>query len=1292
MTVRGQTVAVASAFASNANICAGASTNLTANGTFGVPPYSVTWNPGGLAGSPVSVSPTVSTIYTAVVTDACGITSTQTVNVNVTPVTNPGFTISPNPVCVGDPVTVTGLGAGPATSYDWLLPSSSSPAVNNQQVLNGISYANPGTYSITLNYAQGTCVFPQTFNITVNPLPPLPIISSNGPVCEGDPINLDGPAIAGATYAWTGPNGFVSALEDPVISNATLSNSGTYQLTITVNGCSSPTANLNVVVNPLPALPVLGSNSPVCEGQTINLSSNNVPGGTYSWTGPNGFVSALEDPVINNATIGMSGTYNLSIALGTCVSPTANINIVVNPLPVINVSNTGPYCTASTIQLNAAGGTNYAWTGPGGFNSNLQNPVIANCSIANSGIYTVVVSDAAGCTASATTNVVVNSTLVVVPGSNSPLCAGDVLNLTCPAIAGGTYAWSGPNGFNSNLQNPTVNNAGNVNSGSYTINVTDANGCTGTANVNVVVNALPAANANNNSPVCAGDNVQLNASGGTVYSWSGPAGYINNNQNPIMAAVTTGMSGSYTVVVTDANNCSASASTNVVINPIPAGIASNNGPYCEGSNISLSVNTGSSFSWTGPAGFNSALQNPVINNSTAGMSGVYSVTVSDANNCSASFNTNVVVNALPNAGALNNGPFCEGNNIALSASGGNTYAWSGPNAYNSVLQNPVIPNCSVSDAGAYTVVVIDANNCSASAVTNVIVNTLPIANAGNNGPYCINNTINLNASGGISYSWVGPGGFNSVLQNPVLPNAALLNSGNYTVTVTDANGCTSTASTQVQVNATLNVVASYSGAACEGQSFTLDVTQVPAASYAWTGPNTYNSVLQSPTINNAQMNMAGVYSVTVSTPSGCTGTSTINVSVLAAPAPNAGNNGPLCAGANLLLNASGGNSYSWTGPNGFNSNLQNPAINNAGTNAAGTYQVLVTAASGCTAITGTQVVINPTPLINITGNTTICEGSTISLIATGGITCTWSTPSGSTQNGFNLNIGSATMSDAGNYSATVSDAIGCSSSQTVNITIQNGPDASFGSSVTTGCAPECIDFIALNPGNIVSYEWRSEGQVVATSSSPSICFPAEGLYDISLSAQAANGCINTMLLADYINMEARPLADFITDRSEAPDSDPVINFSNTSVGGSIFSWDFDDGSTENGTEVSHTFPGEGEYCVVLSATTLSGCSDEKEVCIKINPDFFIFIPNAFSPNGDGVNDKFEIKGTGVQEFELQIFDRWGGRLLSLNDFTTDWDGNVGGNSLAQGIYIYHLRVKSPSGKTKEYTGDITLIR
>ena len=135
-----------------------------------------------------------------------------------------------------------------------------------------------------------------------------PTPTSNSPVCAGSTINLSTSAVGGATYSWTGPNGFTSSLQSPTIANATAAMAGIYNVTVTTNSCTSAAGSTTpVVVNVIASTPTPTSNSPVCAGSTINLSTTAVGGATYSWTGPNGFTSSLQNPTIANATAAMAG-------------------------------------------------------------------------------------------------------------------------------------------------------------------------------------------------------------------------------------------------------------------------------------------------------------------------------------------------------------------------------------------------------------------------------------------------------------------------------------------------------------------------------------------------------------------------------------------------------------------------------------------------------------------------------------------------------------------------------------------------------------------------------------------------------------------------------------------------------------------------------------------------------------------------------------------------------------------------------------------------------------------------
>src|SRR6202007_179650 len=148
--------------------------------------------------------------------------------------------------------------------------------------------------------------------------PSTPTASNGGPYCEGATISLSTPTVASATYSWTGPNGFTSAVQHPTRAHATTADAGTYSVTVTVNGCTSAAGTTNVVVNAIPATPTASNGGPYCEGNTIALFTPTVAGATYSWTGPNGFTSTQQNPTVPNATTADAGTYSVTIAATSC--------------------------------------------------------------------------------------------------------------------------------------------------------------------------------------------------------------------------------------------------------------------------------------------------------------------------------------------------------------------------------------------------------------------------------------------------------------------------------------------------------------------------------------------------------------------------------------------------------------------------------------------------------------------------------------------------------------------------------------------------------------------------------------------------------------------------------------------------------------------------------------------------------------------------------------------------------------------------------------------------------------
>ena len=314
----------------------------------------------------------------------------------------------------------------------------------------------------------------------------------------------------------------------------------------------------------------------VCVGDPIDLFANatGVTGSaTYSWTGPNTFVSGNINPTLANVGTLATGTYSLVVHdTGTCTYY-SNVNVVVNTLITsISASSNGPLCPGDSLKLFSPAYTNtsYNWSGPGPFTSTVQNPVTP-FTIADTGIYTIVATN--GCNSlSATTHVGTTQPGIPYITYVSPVCSGHTLNLAANSSTSGcTYQWTGPS-FSTSGQNPSIPNVSTSNSGNYSV-VATSQGCTNVDTVAITIYKTPSApTVGSNSPLCAGDTLKLTASdtsSGIAYTWNGPGPYFSSLQNPIVLNTTTAGTGTYSATATvTATGCSASNNTYVLINPV----------------------------------------------------------------------------------------------------------------------------------------------------------------------------------------------------------------------------------------------------------------------------------------------------------------------------------------------------------------------------------------------------------------------------------------------------------------------------------------------------------------------------------------------------------------------------------------------------------------------------------------------------------------------------------------------------------------------------------------------------
>ncbi|MGK0391061.1 MAG: gliding motility-associated-like protein, partial [Maribacter sp.] len=596
------------------------------------------------------------------------------------------------------------------------------------------------------------------------------------------------------------------------------------------------------------------------------------------------------------------------------------------------------------------------------------------------------------------------------------------------------YEWEGPNGFNSVNQNPSITSATLLNAGTYTVIVTDASGCINIATTDVVVNDLPTPTAVNDSPVCFGGNVNLIATGGTNYEWEGPDGFTSTSQSPSLINTTLLANGTYTVIVTDGNSCTATAETIVTIYPLPNSGAFSNGPICNGDILTLTGTGGISYEWEGPDGFAMSGAAAIVNPVTLLSAGIYTVTVTDINGCTNVSTTNVIVNELPIVTANSNSPVCVNETIILNADGGVSYEWEGPDSFSSTDQSPSIPLVALNNGGVYTVTVTDANGCLNTNTTTVIINELPIVLANNDSPVCPGFDVQLTASGGDSYVWSSSTGFSSNEQNPLLSNADINDNGVYTVTATYNNGCTSTASTNVQVFNTVVQVASNNSPICLGETAQLSVTGDPNWTYEWSNSNGYNATGQNPSFEGDEVSDSGTYSVTITDNNGCEGVFNTIVVISDFPSIMTETSGPACefASVQLITTYNPIWNYEWEGPNNFIDSISDPILENVTEINEGYYYVSVTNATGCETIDTIFLDVYDDLMAVPYGDTIIYETQSTIIGVSDGVNVIWN-PTNTLNCSDCLDV-VAMPEETTVYQVVVSDEYGCL--DTFNITVE----------------------------------------------------------------------------------------------------------------------------------------------------------------------------------------------------------------------------------------------------------------
>ena len=1244
-----------------------------------------------------TATPAVTTTYTVTVSDLNGCTNTASVVITVDPIPD---------VDAGADQTICNLqnvviGGSPTSTvvnaaYLW----------DNAATLDDNTLANPTaspnvttTYTVTVTHPNG-CTNTDQIVVNVNPLPnvdagaDLAICIGGSSVIGGSPTS----STAGVSYLWDN----ASTLDDNTLANPTANPvvTTTYTVTVTdLNGCTN-TDQILVTVNPLPIADA-GTDQNLCNGLSLQLGGapTGPPGSIYLWDN----AASLNDNTLANPTANptVTTTYTVTVTDVNGCTNTDQVVITVIPIPDADAGPDQTICNLQAIPIGGSPTTSIAgasilWDNAASLNDNtLANPV-ASPNVTTT--YTVTVTHPNGCTNTDQMTVTVNPLPGIDAGADRDICIGNstVLGGTPTSATATNYLWDNAATLDDNtIANPTATPTVTT---TYSLTVTDANGCVNTDQVVITVNPLPIADAGIDQTICDRDTISIGSTANLLYTylWDNASTLDDNTLSDPRAfpSVTT----TYTVTVTEtATSCTNTDQVTITVIPIPFADAGSDDTLCVGSSTTIGGNptgpVGTSFAWDNAG----SLSDPSASNPVAAPFATTTYTVTVTNTSTGCTNTDavtIVVNPNPIVDAGADVDICEGDTIQIGGSPtgpvGALYSWdNGTFLDDATISNPL---AFPTDTTTFIVTVTDTNGC--VSTDQIIVNVLPAPNvdAGVDQTICLTDSAMLGGSptgpAGATFVWTPSTGLSdATVANPM---ASPSDTTMYIVTITDGAGCSSIDTVMVFVNPLPSVDFMVDQTCVSDFAAFTDLSSISVgsiASWSWDfGDGVGTSNLQNPAY---QYSAAGNYDVKLEVTSvlGCIDSLTKEVQILPLPVADAGLDIEICVGDTIQIGSNptglGNVTYSWSpGADLSNVNDANPM---AYPLSSTSYNLSVIDQEGCVNYDTVEVDVNPLPIIDAGIDTTVCSFSSLQLSASGATNYQW-TPNLYLDNPNVFNPISIPEKSI-DYVVYGTDLNGCIGTDTVKVDVMN---VDFSTSDTSLCFGDSVQLQPIVEGDIsgITYHWSPSIAVSNTTILDPFVFPPVS-QQYQLTIRNAKGCVDVDSILVKVEKNANVSFEYV---NSVRCSGTVLEISNTSTNTDNFLWKL------NGDAVSDEYnPKIGIDNNDTNRVTLIGwnqlCSDSTEQVVEpatIDEILQFKGTNVFTPNNDGINDLFDpgFEGEFIGCANFRIYDRWGEKVFDSNIGQYGWDGRtLRGKQAPQGIYYYIIMVAG-----KEVKGSVYLSR
>ncbi|MFT6746117.1 MAG: gliding motility-associated-like protein [Glaciecola sp.] len=1163
--------------------------------------------------------------------------------------------------------------------------------------------AGPGTHEIIFT----KCSVDDTIWVVVNEcniICPDTTLESSVSICAGLNLDLNALKTTVEPGAWSIISGPFSNRASLTVSNFETTNTtaaGNYVVRYTLSGASDAScpkySERTITVNELPTVTV--DSKAMCDGDTpVDFTAVSPTAINYLWSDNGSGTNQLTSGNTN-------GNYTVEVTDANDCKATAFGMLTVNALPQVTVNNESicigdnpavfiaTSATAMSYVWSDNGtGTNQTTSGTTSGNYTVEVTDVSSCksngigvllvdtlpmaSVNNesicigdnpatftatsvtatkyvwsvegtgtnqtttgstAGSYSVEVEDLNGCKASAIGTLIVG-TLPIVSVDNNEICSGDAAtDFTASSITAVSYNWSENATGTDQITNGTT-------SGNYTVEVTDSKGCKSSATGVLTVHTLPIVSVDYNE-ICEGDNpVDFTAISSAAISYVWSENGTGNNQ------VTSGNAGgNYTVEITDGNGCSSSTTAALTVNELPT-VSVNSESICIGDaavTFTATSATAINYLWSD----NGSGSAETTSGTTAGN---YSVEVSNSKNCKASATGVLIIDTLPVV-SVNTESICVGDLAAVftaTSIAATSYIWSENGTGTK-------QTTSGSVAGNYVVEVSNVQGCKATAIGTLIVNDLPVPKEISDGSVCPGSTRTLDVStfdnGASPYQYLWNTG--------AISSSISVGPGTYHVDITDANGCKGRDNAIMLEESDLTVIIPGPVEMCEGESKVIpsQYKLVDGFNLLWsTGEKT----------ESITVNQRGSVTLHVDNGLGCQGDGVVEVIVHDLPIVANGSKG-ICEGLAALIGDDSNPTYSYSWP----------TINNS-TNAieqvtvAGTYTRISTTNKDCEASADYAVNVESNPVVSVTGGTK-CEGELVTITDANpafgeGYLFSWSS-SKETSNSLVTYV-------SGEFNLTVSSPSGCVGSDTATVEFTPIPMVDLGENLTI-CEGNQVVFDAKNSGLDILWSNRSSSSQITVSE--------PGLYAVTV--KNGNCTASDTVILDVIKLPTSQL-----DKSLEYNS---VCFKTLKGGldiqaGSNHSYKYLWETGETTSEINITQ--DGTYSVEISVGEDEGCMITDQITIKSYCPHGLFVPNAFSPNDDFINNSFNAIGYNIDDYKMIIYDRWGIKLFETNDLNKGWDGTYKGRSVQIDVYVWKILYSADNkvgvSENHERIGRVSVVR